>query len=213
MARFNEILVGRINRFLQKLLGMKGSPPAPQLASEITPSFEIEDVTVEDRVLLQWNSFAWAQFGAANVGFATQLRLRNPVGSGVIAVIERVSVTSQAGSQTFNLSKAQVSTDLTTPVTTPPIIRDLRSASGQPTATLMGSAMTPSFANGVAVVGTVIDQIKIAANTSWQFIYTHHQELTLLPGDSYSLSGGANEAMQGSFWWRERALEESELRG
>jgi len=36
MAKFNEILAGRYNRFLQKLFQMKGGPPSAQLSSEIT---------------------------------------------------------------------------------------------------------------------------------------------------------------------------------
>ncbi len=49
MALFNEILVGRYNRFLQRLLSMKGHPPAPQLASEIQPNFDVESVPAEIR--------------------------------------------------------------------------------------------------------------------------------------------------------------------
>jgi hypothetical protein len=208
MARYNEILIGRWNRFLQKLLQIKGGPPAPQLASEITATFEIEDPTVEDRYLLQWNSFAWSQLVAANVGFSSQIRLRNPLGSNVIAVIERAGFTTAAASQIGQLSKAQLTTDLS-PVTTPPIIRDLRS--GAAVATNTGSVMSSSIANGVPVVGTVIDSANLAPTTTWQFIQTHHQELTLLPGDSYSLSGSAsNQTLQASFWWRERFLEEAE---
>src|SRR5258708_26699837 len=35
MARFNEILVGRYNRYLQKLLGIKGPPPSAQRSPEV----------------------------------------------------------------------------------------------------------------------------------------------------------------------------------
>jgi len=35
MAVYNEIGIGRWNRFIQKLTDIKGSPPARQLASEI----------------------------------------------------------------------------------------------------------------------------------------------------------------------------------
>src|SRR5260370_7764711 len=59
MARYNEILTGRYNRLLQKLLQMKGGPPAPQLASEISPQLSIPDLGVESRFHLGWNSFAF----------------------------------------------------------------------------------------------------------------------------------------------------------
>ena len=37
MAVFNEILVGRFNRALQKFTGIKGGPPAPTHSTEIMP--------------------------------------------------------------------------------------------------------------------------------------------------------------------------------
>jgi hypothetical protein len=209
VARYNEILVGRWNRFLQKLLQIKGGPPAPQLASEITATFEIEQPPVEDRYLLQWNLFAWAQSVAANAGFASQIRLRNPVGSNVIAVIERASVTSNVAGN-FNFNKAQLSTDFAAGATTGPIIRDLRTGTGQAVATNTGSSMKSSQENAAPVVGTVIDSVYIPASSAYQFIVTPNQELTLAPGDSYSLSGPTNAVFLGSLWWRERFLEESE---
>jgi hypothetical protein len=211
MARYNEILIGRWNRFLQKLLQIKGGPPAPQLASEIAATFEIEQPPVEDRYLLQWNLFAWQQFVAANVGFSSQIRIRNPVGSNVIAVIEHAGCTNNTGAvNAFKLNKAQLSTDL--PAALPgPIIRDLRTGTGQAVASLTGSSMKTTADNAVPVVGTTIDMQDALASTAVRFIWTRNQELTLLPGDSYSLSAqAANVALNATFWWRERFLEESE---
>jgi hypothetical protein len=74
----------------------------------------------------------------------------------------------------------------------------------------MGSAMIATMSNTVPVVGTAIDVVNVPANSPWQAINFEHQELTLLPGDSYSLSATPNTALQAGFWWRERFLEESE---
>src|SRR5260370_17773678 len=77
MARFNEILVGRYNRMLQKLFSMKGSPPAAQLASEIGATIEIERVSVDQRWLIGTRFWARVQ-QVAGVGNTRQIRLRNP---------------------------------------------------------------------------------------------------------------------------------------
>src|SRR5216684_1967801 len=87
MARFNEINVGRYNRALQKLLGMKGEASVPILASEIAPSFVLP-YGVENRYLEQWNRFGLGMNVTATAGNQSAFRLRNPAGSNVIAVVE-----------------------------------------------------------------------------------------------------------------------------
>jgi hypothetical protein len=56
MARYNEILVGRYNRMLQKLFGTKGDPPSPQLAGDIQPSFGLFSGN-EHRYLEAWQRY------------------------------------------------------------------------------------------------------------------------------------------------------------
>src|SRR5260370_3026691 len=92
MARYNEILTGRYNRLLQKLLQMKGGPPAPQLASEISPQLSIPDLGVESRFHLGWNRFGFAINTAAGVGTASAAQFRNPPNSKVIRVIHKILV-------------------------------------------------------------------------------------------------------------------------
>ncbi len=91
MARFNEILVGRYNRFLQKLLEMKGGPPAPQLSTEIQPSFDIEQIPVELRVLMSFDRYWFNTFVAAVAANDASIQIRNPAGSNVVAVFEALS--------------------------------------------------------------------------------------------------------------------------
>src|SRR5258708_40293223 len=88
MALFNEILVGRYNRFLQKLLAMKGGPPAPQLATEIGTNIQLFH-GVENRYLEGWQRFG-GQFSvpAAGVGNVGGFRFRNPAGNNVITAVE-----------------------------------------------------------------------------------------------------------------------------
>src|SRR5258708_23493143 len=116
MARFNEILVGRVNRSLQKLFAMKGGPPAPQLASEITVNHQLQSAA-ENRYLEGWNRYAVAiGIAAGGVGNRAGVRIRNPVGSTIIAVIEKITVQLQlADSPQLNFGAA---TDLGGAITT-----------------------------------------------------------------------------------------------
>src|SRR5258707_13299714 len=91
MARFNEILVGRYNRFLQKLFSMKGGPPSAQLATEITPNLNLFN-GIENRYLESWFRYGAAPGLAAVVGANPGFRFRNPAGSNVIAMVEKLSL-------------------------------------------------------------------------------------------------------------------------
>src|SRR5207249_7739029 len=90
MALHNEILAGRFNRLFQKLLSMKGGPPAPQLSSELQMQIGLFHV-VENLFIESWNRFSAANVLNASVGNNSQQRIRNPATSTVIAVIERLS--------------------------------------------------------------------------------------------------------------------------
>src|SRR5260370_38399849 len=92
MARYNEILVGRYNRMLQKLFGMKGGVVAPQLASEISAAFPLFS-GVENRYLESWNRFTSVVNQVALAGTPAQCQLRNTT-SNVIAVIDKLPTPS-----------------------------------------------------------------------------------------------------------------------
>src|SRR5260370_32873282 len=92
MARYHESLVGRYNRMLQKLFGMKGGVVAPQLASEISAAFPLFS-GVENRYLESWNRFTSVVNQVALAGTPAQWQLRNTT-SNVIAVIEKLTISS-----------------------------------------------------------------------------------------------------------------------
>src|SRR2546427_12501654 len=106
MARFNEINVGRYNRFLTRLFQMKGASAAPQLASEIQPSFQLF-AGIENRVLENWDRFSNAFNQAATPAVFSTLRFRNPAGSNAIAVFEKLACSAQAaGALRVNLRRS-----------------------------------------------------------------------------------------------------------
>src|SRR5713101_5173625 len=113
MGRFNEILVARYNRYLQKLFGIKGDAPVPILASEIMPSFSLFS-GIENRFLESWYRYGIGiDIPAGAAGKNGQVRLRNPSGSNVLGVVEKVTMNSTAV-LTFGVQVGQPNTDLGT---------------------------------------------------------------------------------------------------
>src|SRR5712664_1212000 len=111
MAKFNEILVGRYNRFLQKVLSMKGGPPSAQLSTEIQPQFSFPDLGKEVRIFLGWDHFYFsANVPAGGVGNISALKIRNPVANNVIVVVEKVTFTGAVNAAPF-INRQVPSTD------------------------------------------------------------------------------------------------------
>jgi hypothetical protein len=203
MARYNEILTGRYNRFMQKLFGMKGGPPAPQLASEIAPAFPLFS-GVENRYLESWNRFAAVVGQAAGAGTSAQWQLRNNT-TNVIAVIEKLLVSSTTA------QGVAVTTDFTPgqPLTSTVVPRVLDPRSGR----TARSALISELSNVLGINGANIAFAQLAASTSIDFIATDIQELAVPPGFIVGVNSGAGAAnsLILSVWWRERVLEDSEL--
>jgi hypothetical protein len=106
MARFNEILVGRYNRLLQKLYSMKGPVPAPQLASEISTTFNLFNGP-ENRYLESWALFQRAIIFAAVAAQVNAVRLRNPAGSNVVGVVTLIQLATGAALDSVKRSTAR----------------------------------------------------------------------------------------------------------
>ncbi len=205
MARFNEILVGRYNRFLQKFLGMKGGPPSPQLASEISPQIQLDDADrMENRFVASVRSWANAATSPAVVAAFSAFRLSNPVNSGVIITVEKAFVSS-------SLATSAVLTLLLVgpfpgPVNGTP--RDSRLA-----AQLEGSVGQISSSSAAANTGSTLVLVTEAANSTVDGILHEHQEITISPG--YSVTWWnlvLNQAFNAGFFWRERPEEEGEVK-
>lgn len=209
MARFNEILAGRLNRALQKFTGIKASAPTPQLATEIIPVLSMF-WGAENRYLESWNRFATFQTAAAVAAQFSFLKFRNPVGSGIIAVFEKMFC--------FNANAAAVEMALSGPALA-------TSGAADGSALAAGSILrldprgNPStnliLTNGANGTGSNMFSIwaaTLAANTGFgEVIVTDIQEITLLPGDAMFIASlAANTILSAGATWRERALEDSE---
>jgi hypothetical protein len=203
MARFNEILVGRFNNALRKMLAMKGAAPAPQVGGEFMPVLPFS-YGVEYRFLEEWGRYAAAfALGAGGAGNFSAARIRNPAGSNVVGVIEKVTGWLGTTGQ-INLFLEAQNADFATSMTNTRL-----DARQRPNSTLS----TSSKNNSVTLGGTfLVDAaVVVGAGAGYDFILDENMELTLLPGDAITLiANTANTLLNGSFRWRERFLEESE---
>lgn len=210
MAGYNEIQVGRFNRFIQKLLSMKGPASMNELSSTlqlIHPVFH----GAENRFIEGWNRYGvWLNAPAVALQFsAGRLRMRNK--SNVIAVIEKILV-SPATTGTIELQYGQPNLDLATPQVG-------RSIDGRNIGNPVCIASFGSAAGG-AQIGTTIEAMNDLANVAFDLIATDNQEIVLASGDAAAAAGIAdcvavqldlaNTAVSISFIWRERFLEDSE---
>jgi len=209
MAKYNEILTGRYNRFIQKLFAMKGPAPAPQLSSDISMQMSFFN-GVENRYLEAWNRYA-VQFGvAAAAGIFSAMRLRNPVGSNVIAVIEKATAIVSAADTVSLGDQHSLQADLVV-FAFLQLNWDPRGGGNVVTLlpTLVGSSSDATHPG--ASLGTKLAGAAPSANSTYEFIQSLNQEIPMLPGDVLEMSvQTANTAARFSWAWRERFLEDSE---
>jgi len=202
MAKFNEILVGRVNRGLQKLFGIKGEPPVPTLASEVMPVHQLFN-GVENRFLESWERHGFTWFTPAVVGQNSGIRWRNPAGSNLIAVLENVEIGVSIADTLVSLRLGATGADLSSSDT--PGITRIDARGRKLTSMIMShQSAAPGF-------GQMMGGFAILATQSKQYISNENQELTALPGDAIQIDTTVtNEVLAVSFIWRERFLEDSE---
>jgi hypothetical protein len=210
MAMINEILTARYNSLLHKLLGMKGSEPAPQLAPEIIAYLGIE-VDRPEWFWLRDKEFLSSASAAVTsaAGTAAEVFIFNPVGSGKLVVVTRLSFTISAA----GINRAYLTTVPGAMVTTLGNIRDLR----QP-GTTVGSVPRPAVsllsAAKAAPDGIGVDQNwqTPAAGTVAESILGLQAAIILPPGFGVGVqaTGVGIATLVANFDWYERALEPQE---
>lgn len=201
MALYNEIQVGRINRFVQKLLAIKGGPPTPTVSSDIQFGLSLLN-GAETRYLEGWDRYGFSTSitTAASVG---AVQLRNPTGSNVVSVIESLYITSTITGN-FTLNVGAKTTDYGTAFNPPNF-----DARGRPSSTCTGSSATTGATSFGGAMRTYNFQ---AANGSFQDINgSEDMEFALLPGWACQLiTPNTTGTYVVSLWFRERYLEDSE---
>lgn len=200
MAIYNELLVGRFNRFTQKLFSIKG----PASLRTVSPELQLQMTFGngnENRYLEGWNRFMTITSTAAVAAQFAAMRLRNPTGSNMIAVLERIVVWGALADQPILFIQGGLS-DLGTLLGLTAMRMDPR---GNPNPVLIGSKGNAASAGAGANF-----EVSYVANSMADLI-TSNGEVPILPGDSASVfSNTLNQALNFSWMWRERFLEESE---
>lgn len=203
MAIFNEIFAGRYPRAIQKLFATKGSTPVRALGGDLMVTLPLF-YGVEMRYLESWDRYGDAIQVVGSPANTSQVEFRNPAGSNVIAVFEKLTIcNTTVNAVQFALGHSTTGADLATPVTPTNPRLDAR---GRPASTVIESKGNPAAASG-----NTFQQGQVLANDTKDFIFFEDQEIALLPGDALFLEVlTANITMFVTAMWRERILEESE---
>lgn len=212
MALLNEILVGRYNRFVQKLLSMKGRASLVQLRSEMGVEIPLFHGT-ENRYLEAWDVFGVAQGQAAGGGgtFA-KVMIRNPIGSNVVGVLTHASAfTSVADSPTLTILWGGIADQAT--VTTLPGI-DNRSGVGSTAGSNTGRNSALILSSGtvanVATTSQTYRQGNFGVN-GFATLLAAGEEIPILPNTAVVIATAiAATSLTANLAWRERFLEDSE---
>lgn len=210
MAALNEILVGRFNKLLTRLLNISGGAPSPQLTPEITPVL----VAIPDAPSYSWQKnellmVAGVTTGAA-IGKQAYIQVGNQPGSQQLIEIEQILISNlSAGLQNYVFGQTTISTAAVQRVSS----RDSRINPG------LGNVQTgpgrftsgsDSVADGVAGLAGAfnIPNIGLLANTS-QVVAV---PFVLGPGDAFTIANNAlNAAVTAAIFWRARPAAEGEL--
>lgn len=208
MAIYNEILSARFSRALQKMFSMKGPQAVKQVSGELL-SIHSFFSGAENRFLESWNRYAASSQTGAVAANTSVARLRNPIGSGVVAVVEKVNI-SCATAVEFLLQMGGPNTaDLGSIFAVTNNRLDPRQKGLNPSLIVSNQNSSP------AVPGLVNNfnwsRAFLLASTPWECILTDIQEFPLAPGDAIQIfPTTVNLTIDWTFVWRERELEESE---
>ena len=206
MALFNEILVGRFNRWVQKFYAIKsGTASLTQLLPSVQTVAPIMSGN-EDRYLQGWQRFMVTQTVNAVAAQFSAIQLRNPPGSNLCIVIEKINVLP--GAVTLcRIFLGATAGDFATIIPTGGARIDARGNQGS--AAIFSSGTTGGLS------GTNVGIFRELATTTFPetpFIVTQNQELTILPGDAILVEIElVNTQCSFALMWRERPLESSEL--
>jgi hypothetical protein len=206
---------GRFNRGVQKFLGIKGETVIPDLDSALQAGLDVDDVdSLDQRFLFGWRSYGIPLTNAGGANNFTCLQLGNPAGSGVIAVIERwrayVSSVVLADQEIELLISATVQPQSSG------ILRDKRQLQTGVTGAVCFGGAGNSAGTGGTRLGRIAADTVSAAMSAFDIVKGDgRDELLLMPGDNWTIATNTNPpgglAAACTIWWRERALDPSEL--
>ena len=194
-----DLQTARYDQLVRRVGGLLGGgSKVTETLAEVFPVLELEDTTPELIALSGWRTAWQSTERSPNVALVSTSQLRNPAGSGVIAVVTQVGlhVTVPAPVQ------MQISTPLIgTPV--PGLFRDSRFGVPRNTVCQVSSADGPVIGGGLRI------RVPAAENI---FLRDDNGIVVLTPGTTLSISTViVNILMTVNYVWRERIALDSEI--
>ena len=202
----SKIEIGRYSELLRRQFGMKGTATvAAELSPEISPIVILEGDTDEWHYLKGVRDCAFGDLVLAAPTFTSKWRMRNPIDSGVIAIVEFFEVWGDLIS-TYRAAINNQTVDLPTAVQA--AVLDARWG-------IVGTAepaviVSASNAQAAGPAGTSISEARVLATTPW----TYGHEVVLVPGAVLDFGiSGLNQTVRATARWRERAFPALEAAG
>lgn len=200
-----DVWVGRISRGFEKLFNIKGGPSVVDVAHTVQSVFTIP-TGLEERYLFGVESFAGGSAQAGVAANKSAFMIRNPLGSNVIAVIEKITVFTATSGQANMYVAGSNPADLANAVT--------NNSRADPRGRSVGTCVLSQDAPAVDPA-TGFNRIGVFQTTtagSVDLIVTNNQEIVLLPQIALRLViQPVNQNILWTCFWRERPIETSEL--
>lgn len=209
MSLFNEILVGRFSGILHKLLNMKEGAPSPTLATDISPGITLESDRPEWMFLAgEFRSGKVAQ-AVADVANFTVAGLFNGQATGVLVIVEAITINNQ----TVGTLSYEIRVGTTTALTGGSSSEKTDLRWNKLSAARSGSALE------AVLTGSRVYLVTVPAGSSVRVPL-----VIILPPNTVPLPTGQlipnvtvnctviNQAINATFEFRERGMEQSESR-
>jgi len=177
-----------------------GGSKVTEVLPELFPVLDLENLPMELRLLAGWRSAMIAVQRLAGVGDVVSANLFNPVGSGIIAVVERVFWRLNATDDVnITIVQSQLSGGFTKG-----LFRDSR-LGGDRLSTLGATTQTGVATTGILTLVSPADVLHRLEDDRGLF--------TLSPGNGLQIGYKVvtNKLLVVNFMWRERTAEQSEL--
>lgn len=197
----SKIEIGRWSEQLRRMLGQKGQEViAGELSPEVSPTIQLEGMSPEWDFLKQVRDCRMVGVLGASALNTGVFRIRNPAGSGVIALIKAVGVETRGAAILMTVTSGAQTADLGTAVNM--VVPDGRwNATGTTDTALVGS--TNNAADAVAPAGDVLYATR--GNANEPRVYPH--PWVLMPGFASDFGlAEINAAVNVFAVWTERQL-------
>lgn len=208
MSLHNALNRGDLSSALLRALGnTRGAEGLERIGETLTPIIHLWGLP-EWAYLRHERLAASATFGAAVVAEFAAVGVLNPVGSGMLVVVEAISVSNGAAAGQYLIKQATSAVVLATlAVTTTGFVRDRR---WMDSASFLPRAQSLTGTDVAAIVGTTHEEMRVGANVSAPAVVC--VPIVIPPGHAVIVNNTAtNVGFTASIAWRERQAYPSEL--